>query len=939
MRKYEVWSLPAEDLQVKKHIDKLISDLKVSRVMAHLLVNRGILEPQDARIFLDAGYHQLSDPFLIPGMDKAVERLIQAIDTREKIFIYGDYDADGICSVSILKQCLDLCVPEVEYYIPHRFQEGYGLNCEAVKRIGSQGGQLIITVDCGISSIEEVKLANDIGIDVVITDHHEPSIRLPEAVAVVNPKLAEGHAPNELAGAGVVFQLVRALADKYPKIEPEKWLDIVAIATVADIVPLLGDNRILVREGLKKLQQTRRPGLRSLIEVAGLADRELGVNQIGFALAPRLNAAGRMGEVQTAVNLLLAEDEQDAVNIAEDLDRLNRRRQEIEAEIYREACLEAESHVPQGNKVLILGKDDWHQGVIGIVASKLADLYGLPTILIAWEGETGRGSGRSIPGFDLYQAMDRSQTHLEKFGGHQQAAGITIRRDQLADFSRTMNEVAAVMTEEMSSAAELTTDCEVSAGEITMGLVKEIRKAEPFGTGNPKPRLVLRRVNVLNRTVVGKKQEHFKFKVSDNGLKLDAIAFGLGDACGMIEDKELIDLVFEPDINDFRGKVNIQLVVRDLKASRFPDRGISGDDTDQPGTAAAFVLAESSIKQQVECGNPVIVVYPSIRCLEKHLPGLRNLVPENLLMPIHGRTPKGLRARQLENIAAENFQIVLTTETFFQYYIYNLDFVRQCHKVVFWPGKPFGSIMLSEPKAVICFGLENIPQIRRVSKSSVASGHKLAYANRKKTVQETARRCSGLVEAGLNCIADRARLRGQFLAQEEGCLLWDGVFGGGLPVIRDCQVWFEDAPFGSYEINSILEQVGGRAASIDLRFADESLEFNRAYLGHLYPDQGSVWALYDNLHRQNGSLRISALSLRGEAADGPGALKELRFSSSLQILNDLDLCEYVLKNGWYEINVIKSAQDAIDLERSPFYREGLAEKQIFEEFVTMIEKY
>lgn len=935
MRKHQVWRLPGSEPEHIETIDLLSRELDISRVLASLLVNRNIQKPEEARWFLEAGLECLSEPFLIPGMKEAVDRICRAVEDADKICIYGDYDADGICSVAMMKQCLDNLVPGVEYYIPHRFQEGYGLNCEAIKTIAASGCQLVITVDCGIGSVEEVDLANRLGINVIVTDHHEPSEVLPNACALVNPKLVGEDPINELAGAGVVYQIVRALATKYPAIHPEDWLDIAAIATVADIVPLLGDNRILVKEGLLRLRNLERPGIKALIKAAGLSDRELGVTQIGFGLAPRLNAAGRMGEVQTAVDLLLAADERAAEDIAVELNRLNRRRQEIEAEIYSEACLEADKYLTKDNRVLILGKEDWHQGVIGIVASKMADLYGLPTILIAWEGELGRGSGRSIPGFDLFQAMSLSKVHLERFGGHQQAAGITINRSQFESFSRTMNEVAAAMFQDSAPGSELTLDCEVMPQEITMSLVREIKRLEPFGVGNPRPHLIMRGVRIASPTTVGKKQEHLRFQAVDSRTKLDAIAFGMGDLCRMVNDHKCYDLAFEPDINSFRGNENLQLVVRDLKPSHESDNGSFSAGQNNFLVKETLAGMELSIKKEHETGNPVIVIYPSVRCLEKHFPGLSSYLPEGSVKTIHGRMPQLIRTSHLESLKQEKCQIFLTTETFFQYYIYNLEFSKHFHKFVLWPGRTFSATMRPDAHTFICFDSMQPPQFSRAVKSAGTNCRKLIYTNRKKTLQDTSRRLGGVVEAGVSSIADRTRIREQYLSREETCLLWDGVFGGGLPLVAADQVWFKDAPFGLYEVKNSMAQIEGANPKIDMCFDDDSLEFNRAYLDSLYPDQDAVLSLYSSLQKQSERFRVSSASVKG-GHNGGGTLRELKFRSGLHILNDLGLCDYTFSDGWYEISVSEPGRGGIDMEQSPFFLEGLAEKKLFDEFVQIL---
>ncbi|MEN6461581.1 MAG: single-stranded-DNA-specific exonuclease RecJ, partial [Syntrophomonas sp.] len=435
-----IWELKEYDHLMAEEISQ---NLGISMAIAILLTQRGIKSTNEAEKFLNGELEDLSDPFAITGITAAVQRIEKAIIAAEKVVIYGDYDVDGICSTVLLKECLTELGGQVDYYVPNRFSEGYGLNSTAVEYLAEQGYDLLVTVDCGIASITETELANHLGMDVIITDHHTPLDLLPMAIAVINPKLDNLPDNINLAGVGVAFALVRALC--YGKISDERvfaWLDLVALATVADIVPMLGDNRILVKYGLKNLQKTSRVGLRALITETGLDGKPLLSWHIGFILAPRLNAAGRLDNAGISIELLLCDDPQKAGEIAVMLCNLNNERRTIEEAIFKEAVLQVET---VGNledqPVLVLAGEGWHQGVIGIVASRLADRYNRPIILISWEGNTGKGSGRSTGDFDLYQALHLCRESLLQFGGHRMAAGLSIEKSQFANFKAMMCEL------------------------------------------------------------------------------------------------------------------------------------------------------------------------------------------------------------------------------------------------------------------------------------------------------------------------------------------------------------------------------------------------------------------------------------------------------------------------------------------------------------------
>ena len=394
----------------EKKVEQIAEKDGIGKLLANILVNRNIIGEKEVETFLHPTRHDFYDPYLMPDMEKAVERIMQAIQNKEKIMIYGDYDVDGITSITVLKQFLQEREAIVAEYIPNRLEEGYGLNKKAIDKIVAEGHQLMVTVDCGISGIEEIAYANSLGIETVITDHHEPGEKLPEALAVVDAKRKDNSYPfNQLAGVGVVFKLIQAISQKLdlPEKEYLKYLDIVCVGTISDIVPLVDENRVIAKLGLKLVEVTKNIGLKTLLELSGY--KKIDSNTVSFGIAPRINACGRMGKEKEALNLFLTKDPIEARNIANRLNEYNKQRQDTEKAIFEQAIEQIEKN-KEGKEVIVLGDDRWHHGVIGIVSSKITEMYFKPSILICFEGEEGKGSGRSIPGFDLYEALSHCNT-------------------------------------------------------------------------------------------------------------------------------------------------------------------------------------------------------------------------------------------------------------------------------------------------------------------------------------------------------------------------------------------------------------------------------------------------------------------------------------------------------------------------------------------------
>lgn len=546
-------------------VEEIVRKYNISKLLAKILVNRNIVEDEQIDIFLRPTRNDFYDPFLMPDMEKAVERIITAINNKEKIIVYGDYDVDGITSITVLKKFLEERELNVESYIPNRLDEGYGLNKNAIKTISDLGYKLIITVDCGISGIEEVEYANSLGMEIIITDHHETGDTLPNAVAVVDAKRKDNKYPfNQLAGVGVAFKLIQALSIKLGLEQKEylKYLDIVCVGTISDIVPLESENRVIAKLGLRLIEVTKNIGLRILIETSGY--KKIDSSTISFGIAPRINACGRMGYEKEALKLFLTENEEEARNISLKLNEYNKQRQEIEKRIFDEAINEIDCK-EKNKDVIILGKENWHHGVIGIVSSKITDLYFKPSILICFEDEIGKGSGRSIPGFDLYEAVSNCNQNVEKFGGHSMAIGITINKNNFESFKKDFEQYAQKSNiSDIIPIVEI--DEEIMLKDISIRDVSELKLLEPFGEANKTPLFLCRnlKINSIRALSEGK---HLKLSLKDDNFFLDAIGFNLGYLSEEYKIGDKLDVVGTLEINEYNGRENIQINLKDVRKS------------------------------------------------------------------------------------------------------------------------------------------------------------------------------------------------------------------------------------------------------------------------------------------------------------------------------------------------------------------------------------
>ena len=557
-----IWNLKKYDNNL---VEKIREEYKVSEIMAKLLISRDI-EFNDIDNFLNGTLDDLNDPYEIKDMDKFVKRVNEAIKNKEKICIYGDYDVDGITSITIMYKFLTKLGADIMYYLPDRLIEGYGINNNALKEIKNKGVSLIITVDCGITAIEEVKFAKELGLDVCITDHHECAPELPDALAIVNPKRKDDTSSFKLlAGVGVAFKCISAIAIKYnlDKDEYLKYLDIVSIGTISDIVPLIGENRIISKYGLKMMENTENIGLKALLKL--VSAKEIDSMMVSFGMAPRINACGRMGNASAAVKLLLEKDKNTAEKIALELDNLNQERKNVETIIFNDAMKIIKEKNLETKNSIVLYKDSWHNGVIGIVASRLVNMYYKPVILLTKENGIIRGSGRCPAGFSIYDALTDCKDKLIQFGGHELAAGLSVQEDMLEEFIQSFEE-ASLKRKDAISEQIINIDAQIERKDLNIQIIKDIRALKPYGQSNQLPIFVYKnlKVNAI-RTI--KDDKHLKLVLKDDKSLIDAVGFSMGPRRDEIRIGDKIDVVGNVEVNTYNTPKTIQLVLQDFKKS------------------------------------------------------------------------------------------------------------------------------------------------------------------------------------------------------------------------------------------------------------------------------------------------------------------------------------------------------------------------------------
>lgn len=554
-------------LETQDGLSKEISDeFKISKQTAQILINRKLKEKEQIADFLNPRLGSLRDPFEIPGMQKAVARILSAKQKKEKIYVFGDYDVDGVTGTAIIVLALRKLGIDPSYYIPHRYDEGYGLNEEAIKKISQEKTSLIITVDCGISSIKEIDVANSLGIDVIITDHHNIPKDLPKAHAIVNPKLIkEKHPSKDLSGAGVAFKLIWALfrgsgiSDSVPI---KEFLDLAALGTVADIVPLVEENRILAVCGMKVLNEKKRIGVKHLFDAAGIT-KELNTKTISFMIAPRLNAPGRLKSASLSMELLLENDSSKAQTIAQEINRINIERQQIGNLIGEEVLQKIEN--ASDKKLLLLSGKKWHPGVIGIVASRLVEKFNRPAILISEEEKFCRGSARGVEDFNIYEFLSSCRDLFIDFGGHKEAAGFEILPENIKILEERLSEkIEGALTKE-NLVPKTKIDIELACDDINMDLASELKILEPFGQANPNPIFMSKKLKIVNGKKVGSTGNHLKVKFSSGKAYIDSIGFGMGDFEKELDDINEVDVLYNLSVNEWNGNLSTQMELIDLK--------------------------------------------------------------------------------------------------------------------------------------------------------------------------------------------------------------------------------------------------------------------------------------------------------------------------------------------------------------------------------------
>lgn len=561
------WKYIEED---KENSEKFIRELGTSRVVANLLTSRGIIDTEEARKFLNPKLSDFYDPMLMKGMREGVSRIKKAIEEKEKILIFGDFDVDGVTSTTTLNRILKVLGGNADYYFPNRFTEGYGLNKNAIDDAEAKNMSLIITVDCGITANEQVDYANEKGIDVIIIDHHEQIGNVPNAVAVIDPKQKGCEYPyKKLAAVGVVFKVSQALIKEFNSdFDEVSLLDFVSLGTVSDLVPLDGENRIIVRNGLPELTNTKNVGLRALLEVSDLKDKDVNSGHISFKLGPRINSSGRLETADKVMRLFNTGSVEEAIVIAKELDDQNTKRRELQQEIFKEAVekIEKEFDFENDNCIVISGKG-WHRGVIGIVASKIVEEYHRPTILIALNEEgMGHGSARSIPSFHLLNAMNASSKWIDNHGGHSQAAGLSIKEENIEGLRREINNYSKDKLTKKDLIPVLKIDANLDLRQVNFSLIEEVHQLFPYGFGNPRPTFCSNNLKLAEEPRV-LKERHIKLNLKDDNVKsIGAIGFGMGSLKkGAMENNGKISVAYFPEINEWNGNISIQLGLKDIK--------------------------------------------------------------------------------------------------------------------------------------------------------------------------------------------------------------------------------------------------------------------------------------------------------------------------------------------------------------------------------------
>ncbi|AEG15656.1 single-stranded-DNA-specific exonuclease RecJ [Desulfofundulus kuznetsovii DSM 6115] len=923
MVKEKVWRVKEENPVLQQILSR---KLGISPLLSRLLVNRGVLTVEDARLFLKGNLNQAGDPYLLPDMHRAVEIILAAIKNRKNILVYGDYDADGVTATALMVKVLERLGARVDYYIPHRLTQGYGLHEGALQWARQAGMDLLVTVDCGISSKKEVEAAKRAGgPEIIITDHHQVPEEIPPALAVINPQRRDSSYPfKELAGVGVALKLAQALLQAAGEGETawHDYLDLACVGTVADIVPLTGENRLLVKHGLPKLAATANPGLQALMQVSGVKAEKIGTREVGFALAPRLNAAGRMGDSRMAVELLLCRDPVRAGELAAQLDRENRERQQVESRVLAEALGMLDALGRTRDLVVVLASPGWHPGVIGIVASKLVEILYRPVLLVSLDGGQGKGSGRSIPGFHLYQALSSCREHLLAFGGHEGAAGFTITADRVDALREALNDYAAAVMSPDLLRPGLEIDALVSLEDIPCEVVAELESLSPHGHGNPEPLLACCGVAVINCREVGRDGRHLKLLVRENGTVRDSIGFDLVGYLENLAPGEAVDLAFVPSLDQWNGNVRVQLEIRDLRragewegAPPLQEPGIAPDRGMDDFLVALHTEAEKSPVRSPYFFWPEFIQRKLAEYEQKGSGSLAAVLQIPGGLNHHAAIPLECSAFPPVACSAEGAPdtLQLTAELPFRIEDLRGQFARPS-----W--------------------LAGLADARQCLLVVVGSAHRtveLAFYLR--------RVCSGPGRQVAFChpwLSSRRRelLRQLFARGEINVLLTTPALAPALAGAGTGHLVIYNLPYHREEWDLLLAAaLAGEVQSLWLPFGAEDMQEARFYLAALAPDRDPLARLYTLLHRaarensarphgrEAGSVetggdgfsrRLAGLLRRG----GCPWVQDFTVALGLKVFSELGLVEWSPPGSGWPVSLRPAGGQKLSLEASPTYR-------------------
>ncbi len=655
--------------------EALLRETGLSKLAVSVLCARGFDSAEKTRGFLEAGPSVLHDPFLLEDMLQATEEIKRAVCAGEKIAVFGDYDVDGVTATCVLVKYLRSKGARCEFYIPDRLSEGYGLNADAVSKLYEDGVKLLITVDSGITAVGEADYASGIGLKLIITDHHECLKVLPKALAVINPRRQDSAYPfRELAGVGVAFKLVCALegADKTEELLKE-YGELVAVGTIADVMPLRGENRAIVKTGLLSIENTKNPGLKMLMRMAGMEGKRITSNAVSFILAPRINAAGRLGRADRAAKLFFSQDLSDAERYAGELCELNRSRQTAENEILEEILDRLRTEFdPERDHIIVLWGENWHNGVIGIVSSRISDRFGLPTVLISLEGDKGKGSGRSVPGFNLFEGLEKCSSCLEKYGGHELAVGLSIDRKNLDGFKAMLNEYASEAGKGKKIVSTLVIDCEADPKDINIPNVKGLYALEPYGMGNQQPTFYLGNVLIEDITPISF-ERHLKMSFLKEGHQFFAFLFGTGSTNCRFVEGDRVDIAFSLEINNYRNQERVQLILKDIR------RTVTEEERD---------IEQLALYRTFMTGAPI-----DAAAADRMMPSREDLVAvfrhvktnaRNGVLAVNAETLYR-RIRRESKILMELSRLMLCLEVFKEFHILDYDCDKEMLRIVINP--------------------------------------------------------------------------------------------------------------------------------------------------------------------------------------------------------------------------------------------------------------